>query len=68
MEEYLKILKVEQAGLSRATLEISSEFSSNLPLRTHKSHSARFEVSFTSNLFFYWRLYLFVKYGLFILA
>ena len=29
----------KQAGLSRATLKISSEFSSNFPLRTHKSHS-----------------------------
>jgi hypothetical protein len=29
-----------QAGLSRATLEISSEFSSYFHLRTHKSHSA----------------------------
>jgi hypothetical protein len=29
----------KQAGLSRATLKISSEFSSKLPLRTHKSHS-----------------------------
>jgi hypothetical protein len=29
-----------QAGLSRDTLEISSEFSSNFHLRTHKSHSA----------------------------
>ena len=29
--------KVKQAGLSRATLEISSEFSSYFLLRTHKS-------------------------------
>ena len=29
----------EQAGQSRATLDISSEFSSNFPLRTHKSRS-----------------------------
>jgi hypothetical protein len=26
---------LKQAGLSRATLEISSEFSSKFPLRTH---------------------------------
>ena len=32
MEDNLKILKVEQAGLSRATLEISSDFSYNSPL------------------------------------
>jgi hypothetical protein len=32
-------IKWEQAGLSRATLEISSEFSSEFPLRTHKSQS-----------------------------
>ena len=31
------ILERKQAGLSRATLEISSEFSSNIPLRTLRS-------------------------------
>ena len=36
--------KMKQAGLCRATLEISSQFSSYVPLRTHKSHSATFEV------------------------
>ena len=48
-----------QAGLSRATLEISSKLSSklssNFPLRTHKSHSTRFEVIFTPKVVFYWR-------------
>ena len=32
-------LKYRQAGLSRATLKISSEFSSNFSLRTHNSQS-----------------------------
>ena len=35
-----------QAGLSRATLEISSVCYSNFPLRTLKSHSTFFEVIF----------------------
>ena len=52
----------EQAGLSRATVEISSEFSSNIPLQTHKSHSARFEVIFMSELFFHWSSYSFVQF------
>ena len=37
---------LKQAGLSRATLEISSEFSSNFPLRTLNSYSTCFEVIF----------------------
>jgi hypothetical protein len=36
-KERKKERKRKQAGLSRATLEISSEFSSNFPLRNHKS-------------------------------
>ena len=35
------IIKIKQAGLSRATLEISPDFSSNFPLRTHKSTSIK---------------------------
>ena len=35
----VQIWSKKQAGLSRATLEITSEHSSNFPLRTHKSQS-----------------------------
>ena len=51
---FIRISK--QAWLSRATLEISSEFSSNFPLRTHKSHSVHFEVIFPSEVIFILRI------------
>jgi hypothetical protein len=42
---------LKQAGLSRATLEIYSEFSSNLPLRSHMSYILR---SFWFQAFLVW--------------
>ena len=45
-----------QAGLSRATLEISSEFSYNFPSGTPKSHYTRFEVISSPEVVFHWRL------------
>ena len=41
----------KQDGLNWATLKISSEFSSNSPLRTHKSHSTNFEVIFAPEVY-----------------
>ena len=38
----------KQAGLSRATLEISYEFSSNFPLRTHKSQSIQWLLRYST--------------------
>ena len=45
----------EQAGLSRATLEISSELPSHFPLRPQKSYSTHFEVIFAPEVVFYRR-------------
>jgi hypothetical protein len=42
----------EQAGLSRATLEFSSESFPNFSLRTHKSHIFHWRSSFQDCLFF----------------
>ena len=45
----------EQAGLSRATLEISSELLSHFPLRPQKSYSTHFKVIFALEIVFYHR-------------
>ena len=40
--------ELKQAGLSRATLEISYEFSSSFPLRTHKSRSIQWLLRYST--------------------
>ena len=47
-----------QAGLSRATLEISSEFSSNFPLRNHTSQSIQWLLRYSVFDNFIWRVYI----------
>ena len=39
----ISLKSAEQAGLSRATLEISSEFSDSFPLITYELHNLKFE-------------------------
>ena len=47
---------MKQAGQSRAKLKIYSGFSSNFPLRTHKSRSIQWLLGYsTPNNFFCWR-------------
>ena len=54
-EDGLELSKYRQAGLSRATLEISSECSSIFFLRTQRSHSTHFEVIVTPEVVFHSR-------------
>ena len=51
----------KQAGLSRATLENSSDFSSNFPQGAQQSYSTCFEVIFAPTVVFHWRSYSFME-------